>query len=54
MISGCRRCSRCGKPAEIRGPDPFLEEVFPEDAPAGGYEDEDWCRGCWDDRKDEV
>lgn len=41
----------CDSPATWCGPDPYLDEVFPEDGP---YNDELWCDECYDNRHDEV
>lgn len=45
-------CDQCAEDRPlVYSPDPFLDEVYPEDGP---YPSEWWCYECFKDRKDDV
>ncbi len=45
------KCNHCGKKAIEKCPDPYMEELYPEDGP---YEDEWWCEECLEERRMDI
>ena len=52
LAEGCSFCDQCGlRPVVVVAPDPYDDEVYPEDGP---YKDERWCAYCFKERSDEI
>lgn len=46
------KCHKCGKKATKKLPDPYMNEIHPED-PASWVEYW-WCDNCYDEQCDEI
>jgi len=44
------RCHACGKEADFKAVNPYLEELFPEDE----NEEEWWCEECYQEKGDDI